>query len=161
MKSKVVCRINHLVNIRELLVLGSGHLISISNEGRRSPPQLSVSNLTHPNSSAKHCMHLKVRTDAIIRFQLFLNCLYIYNNCTFLVRLTQTSNVFKSLKWMFANGKILRNSSKYYHNSLYISQNFMKAISNYTSHIFTTKNIYTRLDFDKFESFVNCNTKNY
>lgn len=37
----------------------------------------------------------------------------------------------------------------------------MKAISNDTSNTFAPKNLYTRLDFDQFESFVNCNTKNY
>lgn len=37
----------------------------------------------------------------------------------------------------------------------------MKAISNDTLNNFAPKNLYTRLDFDKFESFVNCNTKNY
>ncbi|QFS42800.1 hypothetical protein GXM_00273 [Nostoc sphaeroides CCNUC1] len=37
----------------------------------------------------------------------------------------------------------------------------MIAISNGTLQIFATKTLYTKLDFDKFESFVNCNTKNY
>lgn len=65
-----------------------------------------MSNLTDSNSSTSRRLHLKVRIVTLSSYQLFLDCLYIYNNYTLLVRLTQTYKTFKFLKWMFACGKI-------------------------------------------------------